>query len=54
MTGVSKKLVHLQEQYPKPMVLVADDQIGMLETFTGILEDKGLTIVTAGDGNGNY
>ena len=31
-------------------VLVVDDQIGMLETFTDILEDRGFDVVTADDG----
>jgi len=31
-------------------VLVVDDQIGMLETFTDILEDKGFDVDTAEDG----
>ncbi len=31
-------------------ILVVDDQIGMLETFTDILEDKGFTVQTAEDG----
>ena len=30
--------------------LVVDDQIGMLETFTDILEDKGFNVATAEDG----
>lgn len=34
----------------KARVLVVDDQIGMLETFTDILEDKGFNVVTADDG----
>ena len=34
----------------KANVLVVDDQIGMLETFTDILEDKGFSVVTADDG----
>lgn len=34
----------------KANVLVVDDQIGMLETFTDILEDKGFSVVTAEDG----
>jgi len=34
----------------KARVLVVDDQIGMLETFTDILEDKGFNVVTAEDG----
>ncbi len=34
----------------KAKVLVVDDQIGMLETFTDILEDKGFNVVTADDG----
>jgi CheY-like chemotaxis protein len=31
-------------------ILVVDDQIGMLETFTDILEDKGFHVETAEDG----
>ena len=31
-------------------ILVVDDQIGMLETFTDILEDKGFCVQTAEDG----
>lgn len=31
-------------------ILVVDDQIGMLETFTDILEDKGYNVETAEDG----
>lgn len=31
-------------------ILVVDDQIGMLETFTDILEDKGFRVQTAEDG----
>lgn len=34
----------------KTNVLVVDDQIGMLETFTDILEDKDCDVVTAEDG----
>ena len=34
----------------KTKVLVVDDQIGMLETFTDILEDRGFNVVTANDG----
>ena len=34
----------------KTKVLVVDDQIGMLETFTDILEDKDCDVVTADDG----
>ncbi len=34
----------------KANVLVVDDQIGMLETFTDILEDKGFSVATAEDG----
>jgi len=34
----------------KARVLVVDDQIGMLETFTDILEDRGFNVVTADDG----
>ena len=34
----------------KAKVLVVDDQIGMLETFTDILEDEGFNVVTADDG----
>jgi len=34
----------------KARVLVVDDQIGMLETFTDILEDRGFNVVTAEDG----
>jgi len=34
----------------KPNVLVVDDQIGMLETFTDILEDRGFSVATADDG----
>ncbi len=31
-------------------ILVVDDQIGMLETFTDILEDRDCNVVTAEDG----
>ena len=31
-------------------ILVVDDQIGMLETFTDILEDNGFEVKTAEDG----
>ena len=31
-------------------ILVVDDQIGMLETFTDILEDMGFAVQTAEDG----
>jgi two-component system response regulator HydG len=31
-------------------ILIVDDQIGMLETFTDILEDKGFRVQTAEDG----
>lgn len=31
-------------------ILIVDDQIGMLETFTDILEDKGFCVQTAEDG----
>ena len=34
----------------KANALVVDDQIGMLETFTDILEDKGFSVATAEDG----
>jgi len=34
----------------KTDVLVVDDQIGMLETFTDILEDRGFNVTTAEDG----
>ncbi len=34
----------------KTNVLVVDDQIGMLETFTDILEDRGFDVATAEDG----
>ena len=34
----------------KTNVLVVDDQIGMLETFTDILEDRGFSVATANDG----
>ncbi len=34
----------------KTTILVVDDQIGMLETFTDILEDQGFDVVTADDG----
>lgn len=34
----------------KASVLVVDDQIGMLETFTDILEDRGFSVTTAEDG----
>jgi DNA-binding NtrC family response regulator len=34
----------------KANVLVVDDQIGMLETFTDILEDEGFSVATAEDG----
>ncbi len=34
----------------KTNVLVVDDQIGMLETFTDILEDRGFSVATAEDG----
>ena len=34
----------------KTNILVVDDQIGMLETFTDILEDRGFSVVTADDG----
>ena len=34
----------------KADVLVVDDQIGMLETFTDILEHKGFSVATAEDG----
>ncbi len=34
----------------KTSILVVDDQIGMLETFTDILEDKGFSVATAEDG----
>jgi DNA-binding NtrC family response regulator len=34
----------------KMNVLVVDDQIGMLETFTDILEDRGFGVTTADDG----
>jgi len=34
----------------KTRVLVVDDQIGMLETFTDILEDKGFGVATADNG----
>ena len=34
----------------KTNVLIVDDQIGMLETFTDILEDRGFGVVTAEDG----
>ena len=34
----------------KVKVLVVDDQMGMLETFTDILEDRGFNVVTANDG----
>ncbi len=34
----------------KANVLVVDDQVGMLETFTDILEDRGFSVVTAEDG----
>lgn len=34
----------------KANVLVVDDQIGMLETFTDILEDRGFSVATAEDG----
>lgn len=34
----------------KTNILVVDDQIGMLETFTDILEDRDCNVVTADDG----
>jgi len=34
----------------KTNILIVDDQIGMLETFTDILEDKEFNVVTADDG----
>ena len=34
----------------KASILVVDDQVGMLETFTDILEDRGFNVVTADDG----
>ena len=34
----------------KTNILVVDDQIGMLETFTDILEDRDYKVVTADDG----
>jgi two-component system response regulator HydG len=34
----------------KTNILVVDDQIGMLETFTDILEDRDYNVVTADDG----
>ena len=34
----------------KPNILVVDDQIGMLETFTDILEDRDCNVVTADEG----
>ncbi|MBI1870206.1 MAG: response regulator [Chlamydiae bacterium] len=33
-----------------PSILVVDDQVGMLETFTDILGDKGYKVATASDG----
>lgn len=39
--------ITMQEQ---TRVLVVDDQIGMLETFTDILEDRGFSVATADDG----
>lgn len=36
--------------HEKINILIVDDQIGMLETFTDILEDKGFNVTTADDG----